>query len=76
MGTVWKKPFKVDITKALKDGKNDIKIEVTNTWVNRLIGDAQHNAVKTTFTTMPFYRSNSPLVPAGLLGDVKIIGVK
>ncbi|MCP9755478.1 glycoside hydrolase [Lacihabitans sp. CCS-44] len=76
MGTVWKKPFKVDITKALKDGKNDIKIEVTNTWVNRLIGDAQPNAVKTTFTTMPFYRSNSPLVPAGLLGDVKIIGVK
>ncbi|CAN1529619.1 Glycosyl hydrolases family 2, sugar binding domain containing protein [Spirosomataceae bacterium] len=76
MRTVWKKPFKVDITSALKVGDNNIKIEVTNTWVNRLIGDAQPNAVKTTFTTMPFYHANSPLVPAGLLGDVKVISVK
>jgi alpha-L-rhamnosidase len=76
MGTVWKKPFKVDITDAVKQGENNIQIEVTNTWVNRLIGDAQPNATKTTFTTMPFYRVNSPLVPAGLLGDVKVIEVK
>jgi hypothetical protein len=76
MGTVWKKPFKVDISSALKEGENNIKIDVTNTWVNRLIGDAQPNASKTTFTTMPFYKSNSPLVPAGLLGEVKVIGVK
>ncbi|MCP9747781.1 glycosyl hydrolase [Lacihabitans sp. CS3-21] len=76
MGTVWKKPFKVDIGSALKAGENKIKIDVTNTWVNRLIGDAQPNAIKTTFTTMPFYGANSPLEPAGLLGEVKVIGVK
>jgi hypothetical protein len=76
IGTVWKKPFKVDIGSALKEGENKIKIDVTNTWVNRLIGDAQPNVTKTTFTTMPFYGANSPLEPAGLLGEVKVIGVK
>lgn len=76
MGIVWKKPYKIDITNAIKSGDNSIKIEVTNTWVNRLIGDAQPNAAKTTFTTMPFYRADSPLGPAGLLGDVKVMGLK
>ena len=76
MGTVWKKPFKVDIGSVLKAGENKLKIDVTNTWVNRLIGDAQPNVIKTTFTTMPFYGANSPLEPTGLLGEVKVIGVK
>ena len=76
MGTVWKKPYRVDITSAVKAKENQIQIKVTNTWVNRLIGDAQPNATKTTFTTMPFYRADSPLVPAGILGDVKVVEVK
>lgn len=72
VGTVWKKPFKLDISEAIKAGDNSIQVKVTNTWVNRLIGDAQPNAVKTTFTTMPFYRRQEPLLPAGIIGDVKI----
>lgn len=77
MGVVWKKPFKIDITEAVKAGKNSIQIKVTNTWVNRLVGDAQPDVKqKTTFTTMPFYRANSPLVPSGLIGEVKINVVK
>ncbi|MFN4145930.1 MAG: glycosyl hydrolase [Runella sp.] len=72
IGTVWKKPFRVDITEALKSGENTLEVKVTNTWVNRLIGDAQPNALKTTFTTLPFYRGSEPLLPAGLLGEVKI----
>lgn len=76
IGTVWKKPFKIDITSAVKKGENTLQINVTNTWVNRLIGDAQPNAKKTTFVTMPFYRGQEPLLPAGLLGDVKVIQSK
>ncbi|MCP9770508.1 glycoside hydrolase [Lacihabitans sp. LS3-19] len=76
MGTVWKTPFRQDISQALKVGENKIEIKVTNTWVNRLIGDAQANTTKTTFTTMPFYQANTPLVPAGLLGEVKLVLVK
>ena len=70
MGIVWKKPFKTDISAALKAGVNTVEIKVTNLWVNRLIGDAQPGAVKTTFTTMPFYQANAPLLPSGLLGPV------
>ncbi len=71
-GLIWKKPFKIAVNN-LKAGENTIEIKVTNTWVNRLIGDAQPNANKTTFTTMPFYSANSPLVPAGLLGPVQLL---
>lgn len=41
LGTIWTSPWRVDITHALKSGKNELKIEVTNLWVNRLIGDEQ-----------------------------------
>ena len=37
--TLWKYPYRCDITKYLKEGKNIIKVRVANLWVNRLIGD-------------------------------------
>ena len=73
-GIVWKTPFKLDITDAVKKGANELEVKVTNLWVNRLIGDAQPGVTnKITFTTMPFYQANSPLLPSGLLGPVKIL---
>uniref|UniRef100_UPI00345AE245 glycosylhydrolase-like jelly roll fold domain-containing protein n=1 Tax=Algoriphagus sp. TaxID=1872435 RepID=UPI00345AE245 len=75
LGIVWKTPFKINITSALKEGENQLEIRVVNTWVNRLIGDAQAGAEKTTFTTMPFYQANSPLLESGLLGPVKILKI-
>lgn len=73
MGIVWKKPFRLNVTGALTKGKNTLEIKVTNLWVNRLIGDAQPGITKKiTYTTMPFYRANSPLLPSGLLGPVRI----
>jgi alpha-L-rhamnosidase len=71
MGIVWKKPFRVKITEGVKSGDNTLEIKVTNLWVNRLIGDAQPDVKnKITFTTMPFYQANSPLLPSGLMGPV------
>ncbi len=76
VGTVWKKPFRVNVTGALKTGANKIEINVTNLWVNRLIGDAQPGVTnKITFTTMPFYQANSKLLPSGLLGPVQIFSI-
>lgn len=74
MGIVWKKPFCLPITGALKTGTNTVQIKVTNLWVNRLIGDAQPGVTnKITFTTIPFYRADSPLLPSGLLGPVQVL---
>ena len=76
LGIVWKAPFRTDVTEALKPGANTLDIRVTNLWVNRLIGDAQPDVVKKyTYTTQQFYRANSPLVPSGLLGPVRITRV-
>lgn len=77
LGTVWKRPFIVDVTGTLKPGKNTLEIKVTNLWVNRLIGDQQADAKqKITYTTMPFYNANSKLLLSGLLGPVKLVWVK
>ena len=35
------RPFRIDVTGALREGINKLEIEVTNQWVNRLIGDEQ-----------------------------------
>lgn len=40
-GTLWKPPFRADISRALKSGKNHLEIRVTNLWPNRMIGDEQ-----------------------------------
>ncbi|MDX2247992.1 MAG: glycosyl hydrolase [Bacteroidia bacterium] len=73
LGILWKTPFKMDITDAVKTGSNELKIAVTNVWANRLIGDAQPDTPeKITFTTMPFYRADGQLLPSGLLGEVRV----
>jgi hypothetical protein len=73
LGILWKAPFRLKINDALKPGLNKMEFRVTNLWVNRLIGDQQPGIdEKITYTTMPFYQSNSPLMPSGLLGPVMI----
>lgn len=41
LGILWKPPYRVDITKALKSGENRLEIKVVNLWINRQIGDEQ-----------------------------------
>ena len=39
MGILWKRPYRIEITDALKVGENTLEIKVTNLWINRMIGD-------------------------------------
>jgi hypothetical protein len=74
LGIIWKAPFRVDVTIALKPGANAVVVKVTNLWVNRLIGDQQPDAAKKyTYTAQQFYQQSSPLLPSGLLGPVQVI---
>ena len=68
-GTSWKPPFRVNISEDVIAGSNKIEIKSVNTWVNRLIGDAQSDVEeKVTLTTRQFYSADSPLVPSGIVG--------
>jgi hypothetical protein len=76
LGIVWHEPFRVDVTGALKPGLNNVTVKVTNSWVNRLIGDEQPNVTeKITFTTFKAYGANSTLLDSGLLGPVRLLAV-
>jgi hypothetical protein len=73
-GTLWKPPFRADITDAVSRGCNRLEVRVTNLWPNRLIGDEQPGVKqRITYTTWPFYKAGDPLLVSGLLGPVKIL---
>ena len=41
LGILWHRPFRCEVSKALQPGSNTLDVDVTNLWVNRLIGDAR-----------------------------------
>lgn len=81
LGVLWKPPFIVDVTQAARRGRNTLRVRVTNTWRNRIIGDhGKPPGERTTFVE-PMLRLDKPWLPggpgttlsqAGLLGPVKL----
>ena len=73
--TLWKAPFKVDITDYIKDRKTvDLEIRVTNLWVNHLIGDAaKEPQQRSSYTSFDFYNGTEPLQKSGLIGPVILV---
>jgi len=80
-GIVWTPPYRVDITDVVKSGANTLKIEVANTWSNRLTGDGitgekytKTNITKANKNLVPW--EQLPLKESGLLGPVTIQVIK
>jgi hypothetical protein len=81
LGVVWKRPFQIDATTALRPGANHLTVKVANNWVNRLIGDGLVPAaqrvtktnVQTTGANTPIPWRDLPLHPSGLLGPVRLL---
>lgn len=81
-GVLWKPPFSADITSLVKPGGNDLKIEVMNLWVNRLVGD-EKLPPEQRFTRTNIRLADSSrerlgweLRPAGLLGPVQVMACR
>jgi hypothetical protein len=75
LGVLWKPPFNIEITDAVRPGKNELVIEVGNTWTNRLIGDAflpEDQRYCKTNLHRSLSRKERQLQPSGLLGPVRI----
>ncbi len=74
LGVTWKPPYVVDITNSVREGENEVEIEVTNTWYNRLKRDSSLPvSEKHTWVLGEEIKFDMPLCQAGLLGPVKII---
>jgi hypothetical protein len=104
LGVLWRAPFRVDVTEAMREGSNELEVAVTNTWANRLIGDEQEpddltwaasrgdrgrglaaypewfvknlprpSQGRLGFSVWNYFTKESKLLPAGLLGPVKIV---
>ena len=80
LGIVWKPPYRSEITKAAVAGQNKLEIEITSTWANRLVGDAQLPPEKrycrtniTSSGTPGKPWKDIPLRESGLLGPVELI---
>lgn len=39
LGTMWRSPFRVDVTGAAPAGANLLEVTVVNLWPNRILGD-------------------------------------
>lgn len=72
-GAAWHPPFRVDLSRFARPGRNELEISVANLWVNRLIGDAKPDATKVTWTAVPTYRGDAPLRPSGLVGPAELL---
>ncbi len=76
-GTIWARPYRLDVIRFLLPGLNKLEIEVTNLWPNRLIGDLQPGVTHPiTVTNITAYKPDSPLLTSGIIGPVVWILIK
>ncbi|TKJ34998.1 MAG: hypothetical protein CEE38_16190 [Planctomycetes bacterium B3_Pla] len=80
LGIVWKPPYRIEITEAAKPDQNKLEVEITNTWANRLVGDAHLPSDKRFCKTNITYSGTPgkawkdiPLRQSGLFGPVQLI---
>jgi hypothetical protein len=71
--TLWASPYRLDVTEAIQNGKNTLKIDVTSTWFNRLVYDANQPEEKRKTWTIAGPKKDAPLRESGLLGPVSLI---
>ena len=70
---VWSYPYRLDVTCAVKEGSNKLKVSVTDTWFNRLVYDAGQPEEKRRTWTIAGPSANAALRDSGLIGPVRIL---
>jgi hypothetical protein len=82
LGVLWKPPFRVSLTRAVKPGRNRLEVRVTNVWLNRLLGDKKHPhgfpgggalQFKPYLAADISRQIGEAAAPSGLLGPVRLI---
>ena len=70
---LWCEPYRCDLTAALKEGENEVRVDVTSTWYNRLVYDAGLPEAMRKTWTIAGPKKDAPLHDSGLIGPVRLI---
>ncbi|TDB67428.1 glycosyl hydrolase [Arundinibacter roseus] len=81
LGITWTAPYRYNITSHVRAGENLLRVEVINTWANRIIGDIREkeNFTQTNLKvrgSRELLWSETPLMESGLIGPVSIRTLK
>ena len=79
-GILWTKPYQLNIQSLVKEGENKLEVQITNLWVNRIVGDLElPEGEKLTNSSRPFIEPYERILEgtieprtSGLLGPVSI----
>ena len=69
---LWCEPYRCEIAEFLTDGENEIAVDVTSTWYNRLVYDAGQPEAKRRTWTIAGPEKGAPLHESGLIGPVTL----
>jgi hypothetical protein len=69
-GVTWTAPWRVDVSGALRPGRNRIEIDVANAWMNRLIAEAARPSGRIFAPVAGVYAADAPIRASGLLSGV------
>ena len=73
-GIAWTAPYRIDISKAIKKGKNNLEIQVVNTWLNKMKGvHDQKIKADNVWTNATYWSEKLPLQESGLLGPLNLL---
>lgn len=76
-GVVWKRPYRLDITRFLRSGHNSLRVRVTNLWINAVLARPQpdYSALNAKFGIRfpdpQEWKVATPL-PSGLFGPARL----
>ncbi|MDR3229243.1 MAG: hypothetical protein LBT53_07535 [Puniceicoccales bacterium] len=73
VGGVWTPPLRLEISQFARAGKNEVEVEVVNTWTNRIVGDRKlPDSERKVVPRHGHWDANSPTQESGLLGPVRL----
>ncbi|WP_243075312.1 glycosyl hydrolase [Microbacterium sp. SS28] len=72
-GVAWTAPFLVDATAAVRQGRNEIEVEVVTPWRNRLIAEAGAPSGEIFAPMTQVFEPDAAPLPAGLAGPVRVL---
>lgn len=80
LGITWSLPHRFDITNLINNGRNTLKVEISNTWSNRLTGDAitgnKYTNTNIGYSVRGITWKHTQLIKSGLIGPVTLQLIK